>query len=673
MLKSDIEIGNLKSVVLISVGVTVVCGFAEWLVFGELGYGLRQDEACRTILAITILYGLLGLVLGVISTVFFLAKKSLVMAVSLPLAVLIALAVFREKQSFLFLAAAFALGWLCHLAFRRIYLKCHKLWQPRLWWLSQGFILAGALALTTFKAPNTQNLLLAIGIAGITTFILIWDLIRGCVNLWRCVLATVMVVIACWFLGFRVPVIAPKVEANTDLPSVLLITIDTLRADHVGAYGYVNARTPYLDSLAKRGVLFREVVAPDRLTGPSHASILTGLLPEKHGVLNNMVPMAQSIATLADILSTNGYVTASFVSSLTTVDSSCGLPSHFQVYYDNIDNIPWFPKKAYNVLLFGYSRKILEVFLRFDFEPVYRTGAKTTNLAINWLDHNNNYPFFIWVHLFDPHLSYRPPREYLTETSKNYKGPVTGEWYKLDASEKAKIASSPEDIRQMIALYDAEVAYADHEVGRLVDAAEQNAPNRRLLTIVTADHGESMGEHDLYWRRDLYDPTLLVPLIIVPPGDKFEKPLVIEDQVRLIDITPTILELVDIEPLKNMDGRSLSGLIKNNLPFIASAKSGICPAPSVYIRAASSIRYKGWKLISRDSGWDDKGLWANESLELYDLRSDPQEKINLASTSLKKLKELKEELEKYEHVQRSQELNLTPTMEERLRSLGYLR
>jgi arylsulfatase len=226
----------------------------------------------------------------------------------------------------------------------------------------------------------------------------------------------------------------------------------------------------------------------------------------------------------------------------------------------------------------------------------------------------------------------------------------------------------------MIALYDAEVCYADHEVGRLVDAAQRNVPNGRLLTLVTADHGESMGEHSLYWGRDLYDPTLLVPLILVPPDEDFKTPLVIENQVRTIDIAPTILDLLGIEPLKNIDGRSLNGLIKNNTPFQASAKSGLYPNTNQYSRAAASIRHKGWKLIERAAGWRAQdGSWLGESTELYNLREDPSEEVNLSSTSLQELEDLKEELGKYKHLSGSQELNLTPAMVERLRSLGYLR
>jgi arylsulfatase A-like enzyme len=665
---------NIRDVLLTSIGVAVVYGFIEWLVIDKLGLGLRQEEACRTILAIFLLYGLFGLALGVISAVLLCLSRFSHIAVSLPLSVLLALEIFKEKQNPLIMAAAFAIGWLCLVLFRYIFTKCPYLWRPRLWWILQGFIITVTLTLTSFKTPNTQNFIIAIVFAGVAALLLIWHLIQGRINLWRCVLAIFMVLITCGFLGFRMPVVKPVTEADLDRTSVLLITIDTLRADHVGVYGYANARTPNLDGLAKRGVFFHQVVTPQRFTGPSHASILTGLLPEKHGVLQNLERMSQSVPTIADLLSTKGYVTASFVSSYTTLDSACGLPSHFQAYYDNIDDIPWFPPKAYNILLFKYSKKILKDLIGISFDPIYKTGAKTTDLAIKWLGRNNKYPFFIWVHLFDPHLPYIPPKEYLTEEAKNYKGPVSGDWYFQSAFEQSQIIATPEDFKQMIALYDAEVSYADHQVGRIVDAAQRNVQNGRLLTIVTADHGESMGEHSLYWCRDLYDPTLLVPLIFVPPDNVIETPLVIENQVRTIDIAPTILDLIGIEPMKNIDGRSLSGLIKSGLPFQVSAKSGLYPSPKQYSRAAASIRHKGWKLIERSAGWQAcEGPWLKESIELYNLREDPSEENNLASISLDELKELKEELGRYKHLSGSQELSLTPEMEERLRSLGYLR
>ncbi len=667
---------SVRSVLLTSTAAAVVFGFAEWLVIGGLGFGLPQGEACRTILAIVILYGLFGLTLGALSAVSLRIRKLQDVAVSLPLAMLIALAVYRERQSLLFLAAAFALGWFCHMVFKRVVLRYPLLWRPRLWCVLQGLVVAVALILTTFEAPNRINIGIAVGAACATAFLPIWNLTRGCMDLWRFVTGIVVVVITCWLLGFQVLVVGPNFAADTNRPSVLLITVDTLRADHVGAYGYINGRTPHLDSLAKKGILFREVVTPHRTTGPSHTSILTGLLPENHGVLQNMERISQSIPTLADLLSTKGYVTASFVSAVTTVDSACGLPSRFHVYDDDIGRIRWLPEEARGTLLLSYMRGALRV-LGFDIFPHvwYRTGSKTTDSAISWLEHNNKVPFFVWVHLFDPHLPYRPPREYLSEASRDYKGPASEEnWYFLDASDKAKIVSSPRNMKQMVALYDAEIAYADQQVGRLVEAAQLNAPNGDLVTIVTADHGESQGEHKIYWSRDLYDPTLLVPLIMVLPDSKFDVPLVIEDQVSLTDIAPTLLELLDIEPLKTMDGRSLMGLIKKDLRMPVSAKSEIYPTPSQFHRPAVSIRYKGWKLIVRGSGWEDHNMWfAKESLELYDLHADPSEEINLASTSSKELKELKEEFERHQDSLRSRDLNLTPAMKERLRGLGYVR
>ncbi len=669
---------NIRDVILTSIGMAVVFGFAEWLAIGTMGFGFRQPQACRIIFAIVILYGLFGIVFGSISAVFLRAKKiSDMVAVSLPAALLIALMVIRTLwYTSLFLPAAFALGWCYLLIFRWVASRYPFLCRPRPWWILQGIILTIALVLATFKAPSTVNIWIALGAAGINVFLLIWDTKRGSINLWRSITATVLVVLACGFLGFRIPVIAPNVAADTNRTSVLLITIDTLRADHVGAYGYSQARTPQLDNLAKRGVLFREVVTPHRLTGPSHASILTGLLPEKHGVLKNMVRISEHFPTIADLLGSKGYVTASFVSSWTTLDSACGLPSHFHIYDDDIGEISWFPEVAYRITLLHYIKKALRAFFRFNifYAGIYRSASRTTDSAISWLERNNKYPFFIWVHLFDPHLPYRPPKEYIAEAFRNYKGPVSGNWYFLSASEQAKMVTSPENMKQMIALYDAEISYADHQVGRLVDAAERMAPGGRLLTIVTADHGESMGEHRLYWGRDLYDPTLLVPLVMVPPDDELKPPLVIKDQVRIIDIAPTMLELLDLEPLKMMDGRSLVGLIKDNLPFQESAKSEIYPNTEEHTCPSSSIRYKGWKLIVRAPCLDRRDYtWDDESQELYNLAEDPSEESNLASTSPKELKNLEEELEKYNHELLTQELNLTPHMRERLRALGYLR
>jgi arylsulfatase A-like enzyme len=675
---------SFRATIWTSVGAAVVLGLVEWAVIAKLGFSLRQGEACRTIIAIGILYGLFGLGLGIISSVFLAIRKLPASPVTLPAAVFAALAVLRLGRgpslltigNLFVLAAALALGWVLHRIISRLVLTRPFFLRPQPWWTLQGFTLAAALILTTHKAPNTESIWIALAAAGTTCVLLIWSLRPGQTGLWKSAVATAMVLAACFILGFRVPIVTPKIAASSDRTSVLLITIDTLRADHVGAYGYSQARTPQIDHLAERGVLFREVVTPHRLTGPSHASILTGLMPEKHGVFKNMARMSKSIPTIAELLSSKGYVTASFVSSWTTVDSACGLPSHFQVYNDDIGEISWFPEVAYRITVLHYIKKALSVFFRFNiFYPcMYRTASRTTDAAVSWLERNNRYPFFIWVHFFDPHLPYRPPKEYVAEGFRNYKGPVSRNWYFLSPSEQIQIITSPENMKQMIALYDAEISYADHEVGRLVEATERMAPHGRLLTIVTADHGESMGEHHLYWGRDLYDPTLLVPLIMVPPDNQFKTPLVIKDQVRTIDIAPTILELLDVKPSKIMDGLSLVGLIKDNQPFQESAKSKIYLHNEEHTRPSSSIRCRGWKLIVREPCWDRRDYtWDDEAQELYNLKEDPSEEKNLASESSKELKKLRDELEEYRHLIWSKELDLTPDEIERLRSLGYIR
>jgi arylsulfatase A-like enzyme/Tfp pilus assembly protein PilF len=301
-----------------------------------------------------------------------------------------------------------------------------------------------------------------------------------------------------WFLGPG----RDRMGRGAMPQNVLLITLDTTRADHLGCYGYGPAKTPNLDALAREGVRFARVYCPAPLTLPSHSSIMTGLYPATHGVRNNGHQLAPKFRTLAEILKGQGFATAAFVSSF-SVDSRFGLGRGFDVYDDTFQ--PQAPLKGANA-----ERRAEETFARFS----------------RWLDRQGGLRFFAWVHYYDPHLPYDPPSPY-----------------------REGSADRP---------YDGEIAYMDHYVGAVLDRLKAKGVLDKTLVVVAGDHGEGLGDkvetgHGIF----LYEETLRVPLII-QNSKFFPHPCVVPGAVRLVDVAPTILETIGLRPeAAGMEGQSL--------------------------------------------------------------------------------------------------------------------
>ncbi len=361
--------------------------------------------------------------------------------------------------------------------------------------------------------------------------------------------------------------------------NVLLITLDTTRADHLGCYGYPRAKTPSLDGLAREGIRFARAYCPAPVTLPSHISILSGLYPIAHGVRNNGHHLPSGIRTLAGILRGRGYATAAFVSSF-SVDSRFGIDRGFDVYDDTFQ--PQASLKSADA-----ERRAEGTFDRFS----------------RWLENNWSNRFFAWVHYYDPHLPYDPPPPY-----------------------KEEFADRP---------YDGEIAYMDDYVGAILDRLRTRGILEKTIIVVAGDHGEGLGDkveigHGIF----LYEGTLRVPLIfhnlkILP------RPRVDESAVRLVDVAPTILELVGLKDeaagmqgqslvprLKGKAGKDLDSLIETFFPrenFGWSELVGIISGP--------------WKFIQAPRP------------ELYDLKNDPEEKKNLYELEANKSAALKAKLE----------------------------
>ena len=316
--------------------------------------------------------------------------------------------------------------------------------------------------------------------------------------------------------------------------NVLLVTIDTVRADHVGAYGDPAAETPNLDRLARAGVRFDRAISAVPLTLPSHATILSGLLPPHHGLRNNGAgKFPASRETLATRLSAAGYRTGAFVGSY-VLDHRFGLARGFDTYDDEIVRDPSAPGAL----------------------EAERPGREVVNRALAWLAKEKGRPFFAWVHLYDAHAPYDPPEPF--------------RW------------------RHREHLYDGEIASVDAQVGRLLDWLAKNGAEKNTVVAVAADHGESLGEHgELTHGFLLYEPTLRVPFIVRAPGVAAGRS--IATPVGLVDLAPTVAALAG-EPLASagLDGRDLS----------VSLEGGREPAASDLYSESEYPRIFGWSGLS---------------------------------------------------------------------------
>jgi arylsulfatase A-like enzyme/Flp pilus assembly protein TadD len=297
-----------------------------------------------------------------------------------------------------------------------------------------------------------------------------------------------------------------SVTTKSRQPDVFLITIDTLRADHVHCYGYDKLETPALDALAHEGIRFNQAFTPSPITNTSHASILTGLLPASHGVTDFAVPLSMAHPTVAELLKAHGYRTGAFIGAV-ILDSKTLAPG-FDRGFDFYDNFP------------GHSST------KSRWGRLERRGMDVAEHAENWLTKHPAGPHFVWVHLFDPHDPYEPPLPY----SQIYKD----------------------------RLYDGEIAYADSALANFIIYLRKHGWYENSLIVVVGDHGEGLGEH----HEDthgifLYDSTTHVPLILKLPGGNAGKSKVVEAQVRTTDILPTVLELTRVTAPAKLDGESL--------------------------------------------------------------------------------------------------------------------
>lgn len=321
-----------------------------------------------------------------------------------------------------------------------------------------------------------------------------------------------------------------QVVPKTGGPNILLITIDTLRADHVGLYGYERATTPQIDKYFQDAMVFDVAYAPTPSTTPSILSMFSGMYPQNHGVRLFCQKISPDVLIVTDYLKRAGYQTGAVVSNAVLADRACGLGGRFDDYDDHVDE-----KEPFRDDMFE------------------RNAARTTDAALQWLNvkRKKGSPHMLWVHYIDPHGPYRPPADkpvdFTHATPK-----------KIDLNRLPYFAREPgmTDGYEYVDRYDEEIAYTDREVGRLLEGYESLGLLEDALVIFTADHGESMMEHD-YWfwhQMNVYEETIRIPLAI---RSKHLSAKRVKEAVSLIDIAPTLLSAASLPIPAQMQGQSL--------------------------------------------------------------------------------------------------------------------
>lgn len=420
--------------------------------------------------------------------------------------------------------------------------------------------------------------------------------------------------------------------------NIILITIDALRPDHLGCYGYKRNTSPNIDRIAREGVLFTQAISQAGRTVPSLTSLITSNFLSVHHVFTENMILPPSIQTVTEILKAKDYNTA-FISG------------HGSIFYGKNDGL----NRAFD-----------------SSEDCMAQASQITQKAIEWIKSNKDKKFFLQLHYFDPHGPYTPPEPYrakylndnLYRQNKNIPISIGNKTSEGDGEIPAYVAERGiTDIDYYIAQYDGEISFTDEQVGVLLSTLKDLNMLRNTLIIITADHGEYLGEHNFYFMHGgLYDVIIKIPLIMkcegVIPAKK-----VIHQQVSLIDIMPTILDFIKIKMNLRINGISLLPLIFNgryNMPYSFSEfmnPQGI---------SLVSIRTEDWKLIHNR---------IRNTYALFNLKEDPQELSNLIEMERTKLKLLKSELNRWIDSHRSSGPILIRQLDEkaknRLISLGY--
>jgi arylsulfatase A-like enzyme/Flp pilus assembly protein TadD len=424
-----------------------------------------------------------------------------------------------------------------------------------------------------------------------------------------------MLLSRCSVVLFIATLLASTALATSKPPAnVIVITIDTLRPDHLGCYGYKQIRTPNIDAIAAQGTRFEKAFTSVPVTLPAHTMIFTGTYPTfsgMHDFAGNKLGPNQP--TLASVLKDHGYTTGAVIGSA-VLDSRFGLNRGFDFYYDHFD-----------------FNRLQES----NIEEMERPGNLVAAAALDWLSKNYRKSFFLWMHLYDPHFPYRPPKPFDDE----YKGRP----------------------------YDGEIAFADEQVGRLIRFLKEKYLYRNTLIVLSGDHGESLGEHgEKTHGFFIYNSTLHVPLIIRLPGPAARKAATVPDLVNLADLMPTVLQFLQIQIPQEVQGRSL-------LPLLHGKHEA--DTRSLYSESFLARLHFNWSELRGIETTKYHFIDAPKP-ELYDVEADPQETQNLFASKRAVAEELQSRLKgliiQYSAGKElAEKTGLDPALLERLKSLGY--
>ena len=422
-------------------------------------------------------------------------------------------------------------------------------------------------------------------------------------------------------------------RASSTTPShVVLISIDTLRADHLGCYGYARPTSPTLDRIARRGLLFEDVTSACPWTLPAHASLLTGLYPRRNGVRTRHDRLPADVNTLAEAFREHGFLTGAIV------------------------NCHWLVER------YGLHRGFDDfTYVKEDVKEV--APSAVGERAQQWLTRHAGKRSFLFLHYYDIHSDYRSLPRYEEQFVRPYQGTVDGSTLQLIAARYGHLQLNQADIEHLVDLYDAGIRQLDDGIARLFGCLEENGLLEDTLVIITADHGEEFLEHgDVLHGRTHFQEVVHVPLILCGPGVPRDRRQ--DRMASLVDIPSTILGIAGLDPLPG-DGLDLSRLWRQEEPELPArlvfAEADWNNVKNDIKRAVRGPRYK----LHFDS--------LTEQHQLFDLSRDSGEKLDLASRDLPVSRSLLRELEEFMRIQRSTQAapELTREDVEHLRSLGY--
>jgi arylsulfatase A-like enzyme len=409
--------------------------------------------------------------------------------------------------------------------------------------------------------------------------------------------------------------------------NVILISIDTLRADHLGCYGYEKETSPNLDAFSREALIFSQAIAQAPSTLHSHASILSSLLPHHHRASwAAKTRLPEAVTSLPEVLRDAGYQTAAFTGG-GQMDRVFGLDQGFDLYQ----------------------------------QPGSERFNGTVARSIEWLQQERTQPFFLFLHTYEPHHPYAPPPEDLALFEEEYTGTLPDDISVdlLRRINRNEIEIDDQDLAHIVAAYDGEIRSMDAGFGHLIEFLRDQSLYVDTLIVFTSDHGEEFGEHGkIGWHsHSLYDELLRVPLIVKLPGNA-SAGAVVEDQVRSLDIAPTILEILGLEAPASFFGSKLvnqDGKVAASTELVAISRMDRPPRRNI-----ESVRTPLWKLYRN---------------QLFNLQVDPAEQWDAAVNQADTVRELKEKLaEAIAARESAEEVQVVPddaTLEE-LRALGYL-